>query len=139
MFALPISRLSSSWPDKSKIWAYNIDQRNTWPGPWNNLAAHVYDIALLFGHYTDQLPTDGDRAIAREMTEAWICFANGQSPWEPAGQENNAIVWGPDGQVGRVLPEKERAKSRRLDHWKIISELGHDKASDALGVFFATA
>jgi hypothetical protein len=89
--------MAQGWPSStnSKFFLYHLNEGIPWPGRFQNEAAHVFDVALLFQNYNQFLSSE-QKDLAVQYGTDFINFVNGKDPWTPCQDGNlSARVYGP--------------------------------------------
>jgi hypothetical protein len=118
---------------RKKIYRYNLELRNPFPGSmFYGVAGHHF-IELLFQFQTllERYPTTRLRQISTEFARRLIKFAIGDSPWSPyeAGEQRIAVVSSPDG--WQVYTREDDVRhgevsedgTRRYGAWEVVEEV----------------
>ncbi|KAL2205521.1 carboxylesterase-like protein, partial [Sarocladium strictum] len=114
---------------------FAFNEPNPWSGPFQGQASHVFDIALLFQNFQEDLRPSQVEA-GKQMAADVFDFVHGKEPWVTA--ENGTMVYGPSfGEPARkVVADRLSAETGRrraiIDAGK---KIGMDKIVAALDAF----
>ncbi|KAJ4359846.1 uncharacterized protein N0V89_000402 [Didymosphaeria variabile] len=106
--------------EQGQLFKYHFDQRSRLDNYLKNTAYHAHELLYLFLNLNNQLDS-AEKVMAYAFAEAWIKFANGESPW-PTGA-TDWMVWGQNSNFG-VQTEEEDEQIRRYSRFKAILSLG---------------
>ena len=130
LFAVPAEDIAGRWRGRKKpVFQYVVDQANPWQA--SSRAHHAVDLVLLIGGY-DLSFNPSAEAVGNEMRKRWIAFVNGEQPWSAGGK----FAFGPLGEC-KEIDGSQFAARRRVDHWKLLREIGSAQLMPILGALAA--
>lgn len=74
--------------------AFFINERNPWEGMFQGETTHVFDAALLFQNFNEELPP-AMRASGESYATDVLTFASGRAPWVGQDGGQGVKVYGP--------------------------------------------
>jgi carboxylesterase type B len=111
-----------------RVYAYHFDVAQPWKGKkWSGIAHHSFDNVLVWGILKTTLPP-AQQEISEKMSEAWLRFANGMSPWERFGDNQRWMVVEETGMTMKDRLEDERRGYSRFDRLHkegLVGDLGN--------------
>jgi carboxylesterase type B len=111
---------NSHLADKGALFVYHFDQRSRLKNALEGIAYHAHELLYLFQNLTNEMD-EGEKAMARDFTAAWIMFCNGQVPW--AGGKREWKVWGPES-VQAMRTEEQDEETRSYTRMQRILSMG---------------
>lgn len=108
----------------SDSFVYHFDQQSKYDNEWGGYAHHSLDNAYVWGWLKKTFP-ENLWELSEKMTKTWLDFANGKLGWEPYKTNKKAMVFGDEGNLGKLVTEEEdTSRVHKYSIWKKIIETG---------------